>query len=67
MDCTYKKHYANIDLIRVRIRPSNKTSQATARACGFVEKYVDRRHFIVEGEGLEDSVVFELEPGDLKA
>lgn len=62
---TYKRHYAKIELIRAEIRVSNTASRRLAAACGFKEKYVDRRHFVVEGEGLEDAVIMELEPGDI--
>ena len=58
----YKKHYAKIDLLRANIRQSNLPSQALAKACGFVHRYTDPRHYVIEGEGLEDGEVYELTP-----
>ena len=62
MKNTFIKHFANIDLICVDIRVSNTASQKLALACGFKEQYIDRRHFVVEGKGVEDGVIMELEP-----
>ena len=62
---TYKKHYANADLIRVNIRASNIASQNLAKACGFRVCHTVHRHFVVEGQGLEDAIIMELEPEDL--
>lgn len=62
---TFTEHYAVIDLIRADIRLSNTASQRLAESCVFKKSYIDRRHFIVEGQGPEDGVIMELEPDDL--
>ena len=62
---TYRRHYAVIDIIRADIRVSNTASQNLAKACGFKVSHIDPRHYVVEGEGVEDGVVMLLEPGDL--
>ena len=62
---SYKKHYAKIDLLRAEIRRRNLPSHALAKACGFVHRYTDPRHYVVEGEGCEDGEIYELTPEDL--
>ncbi len=60
-----KKHHARIDLIRVQIRKSNIASQRTAESCGFRFEHILHRYFIIEGQGVEDAMVYELTPETL--
>lgn len=62
----YRRHFAKIDLIRADIRETNIPSQKTAESCGFQYQYTDHRHFVVEGEGLEDAKVYELTPETIR-
>lgn len=45
-------------------KASNLASQNLAKSCGFKVSHIDRRHFVVEGKGLEDAVIMELEPNN---
>ena len=61
----YRRHFAKIDLIRADIREINIPSQKTAESCGFQYQYTDHRHYVIEGEGLEDGKIYELTPKTL--
>ena len=62
----YRRHFAKIDLIRADIRETNIPSQKTAESCGFKYQYTDHRHYVIEGEGLEDAKVYELTPETIR-
>jgi RimJ/RimL family protein N-acetyltransferase len=61
----FRRHYVKIDMIRADIREKNIPSQKTAESCGFVYQYSDHRHYVIEGEGLEDGKIYELTPKTL--
>ena len=61
----FRRHYVKIDMIRANIREKNIPSQKTAESCGFVYQYTDHRHYVIEGEGLEDGKIYELTPETL--
>lgn len=58
----FRRHYVKIDMIRADIREKNIPSQKTAESCGFQYQYTDHRHFVIEGEDLEDGKIYELVP-----
>ena len=51
----------NTPYLPVKKYPVAKTTES----CGFVYQYTDYRHYVVEGEGLEDGRIYELTPETL--